>query len=102
MSNVNTQSGLVDSWSYDLSVMVHSDSKCHIEQSLFSNIDCHHGATIVTSYCTIVTFYCTNGSIFFARNVTQVIPWYLTSQYDVTIVAPCPRLDLGMLVHYKG
>ncbi len=30
--------------------------------------------------------------LLFDRNVTQVILWYLTSQYDVTIVAPCPTL----------
>ncbi len=29
--------------------------------------------------------------LLFDRNVTQVL-WYLTSQYAVTIVAPCPRL----------
>ncbi len=30
--------------------------------------------------------------LLFDRNVTQVLLWYLKSQYDVAIVAPCPRL----------
>ncbi len=30
--------------------------------------------------------------LLFDRNVTQVLLWYLTLQYDITIVAPCPRL----------
>ncbi len=41
------------------SVMVHTDSKYYIDQSIFSNIDCRHGAIIVTSYCTIYMSYCT-------------------------------------------
>ncbi len=34
--------------------MVHTDSKYHIDQSIFSNIDCHYGTNIVMSYCTII------------------------------------------------
>ncbi len=69
---------------------------------MFSNIDCRHGATIVMSYCTkgatIVMSYCTK---LFDRSVIQVLLRYLTSQYDVTIVAPFPRLqNRGMVVHY--
>ncbi len=46
----------LDTWPL---VMVHTDSKYHIDQLIFSHIDCHYGTTIVTSYCTIVTLYCT-------------------------------------------
>ncbi len=30
--------------------------------------------------------------LLFDRIITPVLLWYLTSQYDITIVAPCPRL----------
>ncbi len=42
-----------------LSVLEYTNAKYHIAQSIFSNIACHHGATIVMSYCTIVTSECT-------------------------------------------
>ncbi len=57
------------------SIMVHTDSKYHIDKSIFSFIYCHHGVIIVTSSKPL-----DGGTMVF--DVTVV-------QYDVTIVSPC-------------
>ncbi len=46
---------------------------------------------VLLLWCHLVLLWC-HIVLLFDRNVTQVLLWYLTSWYDVTIVAPCPRL----------
>ncbi len=78
--------------------MVHTDSKYHIAQSIVFNIDCHHGVTVVTSYCTIVMSYCTIVWKKCHSCTTMVSVIKIWSHNSITMLQ---MVEQGMVVNYK-
>ncbi len=66
------------------SVMLHTDSKYHIDRSIFShiNIDCHHIVLLLRHIVMVLHIVLLLRHIvpLFDKNITLVLPWYLMSQ----------------------